>query len=83
MKPSLQIPQIVRFHRKKATLTQAELARLSGVGKTVVFDLEKGKVSIQLDSLLKVLHVLNISLNLDSPLMEEFNSSRKQDDEKS
>jgi DNA-binding XRE family transcriptional regulator len=40
--------KVVRFHRKKSGLTQQELAKLAGVGKTVVFDLEKGKKSIQM-----------------------------------
>ena len=67
-----QLGAIVRFHRKKSGLTQERLAVLAGVGKTVVFDIEKGKDSIQLDTLQKVLNVLNIRLNLESPLMEEF-----------
>lgn len=83
MKRDAPIPHIVRYHRKKAGLTQTELARMAGVGKTVVFDLEKGKKSIQLDSLKKVLHVLNISLNLESPLMEVFKSSQKESNEES
>ena len=67
-----QLGAIVRLHRKKSGLTQERLAVLAGVGKTVVFDIEKGKDSIQLDTLQKVLNVLNIRLNLESPLMEEF-----------
>lgn len=34
---------IIRGHRKKAGLTQKELADLAGLGKTVIFDIEKGK----------------------------------------
>lgn len=61
--------QIIRFHRKQSKLTQVELARLAGVGKTVVFDIENGKESIRLDTLLKVCHVLNIQIKLEGPLM--------------
>ena len=50
-------------------LSQAELAKLAGVGKTVVFDLEHGKLSIRYDTLTKILRVLNISIGFDSPLM--------------
>lgn len=50
-------------------LSQAELAKLAGVGKTVVFDLEHGKLSIRYDTLTKVLTVLNICIRLESPLM--------------
>lgn len=71
MKDSLK--DIVRQHRKLSRLSQAELAKLAGVGKTVVFDLEHGKESIQLDTLLKILAVLNISIRFESPLIMEAN----------
>lgn len=67
-----EISEIVRYHRKKAGLTQQELARLAGIGKTAVFDLEKGKQSIQLDTLGKILHALNITIKIESPLMGEY-----------
>ncbi len=63
---------MIRFHRKKAGLSQKELADLSGVGKTIVFDLEKGKETIRLNSFLKILEGLNIQMNFSSPLMEHF-----------
>lgn len=64
---SKEIAKIVHFCRKKSGLTQYELARMAGVGKTVVFDIEKGKETIQLNTLLKVLDVLNIQITLKSP----------------
>ena len=67
-----EIGKIARYHRKKAGLSQQEVARLAGIGKTAVFDLEKGKESIQLDTLWKVLRVLNITVKLESPLMERY-----------
>jgi transcriptional regulator with XRE-family HTH domain len=63
---------IVRFHRKRAGLSQAELARLAGVGKTVVFDVENNKQSVQCSTLKKILHALNISMTFESPLMKEL-----------
>ncbi len=42
---------VIRQHRKIAGLSQLQLAELAGVGKTVVFDLEKGKETVQLDTL--------------------------------
>lgn len=62
----------IRFHRRKAGLTQAGLARLAGVGKASVFDVEKGKETVQLDTLLKILSILNMELDVKSPLMVEF-----------
>jgi HTH-type transcriptional regulator/antitoxin HipB len=67
-----EIGSIVRFHRKKAGLTQKQLANLAGVGKTAVFDMEKGKSTIRLKTLLDVLLILNIRLSSESPLMEEW-----------
>ena len=67
-----QLGKIVRFHRKKSGLSQADFAKMIGVGKTVVYDLEKGKESIQLDTLNKILSGLNISVSLTSQLMKEY-----------
>ncbi len=76
MEPN-QIASIVHFHRKKSGLSQAELAKLAGLGKTVIFDIEKGKLSVRLDTLLKVLKVLNIKIELHSPLMILYKESDK------
>ena len=72
-----QISEIVRYHRKKSGLTQKELADLAGVGKTVIFDIESGKETIRLSTLLKVLSVLNITIEFTSPLMNELNEKSK------
>ena len=61
------IAQTIKYFRKRSGLSQLELAKIAGVGKTVVFDIEKGKESVQLNSLLKVLAVLNIKLSLETP----------------
>ncbi len=63
---------VIRQHRKLAGLTQSELAKVAGVGKTVVFDLEHGKESVQLDTVKKVLEVLNIQIALRSPVIERL-----------
>ncbi|MFV0565647.1 MAG: helix-turn-helix domain-containing protein [Flavobacteriaceae bacterium] len=60
--------EFVKIHRKKAGLTQLELANLAGIGKTTVFDIEKNKKSIRWNNLLAVLNVLNIKVELKSPL---------------
>ncbi|MEQ1853369.1 MAG: helix-turn-helix domain-containing protein [Chthoniobacteraceae bacterium] len=67
-----QLHEIVKTHRRTSGLSQAELAKFAGVGKTVVFDLEHGKLSIRYDTLTKILSVLNISISFDSPLMARF-----------
>ncbi len=67
------IAEVVRFHRKEAGLTQKQLADLAGVGKTVVFDIEKGKASVRLDTLEKVLDALNLKMTVHGPLMKREN----------
>ncbi|MCX7115753.1 MAG: helix-turn-helix transcriptional regulator [Gammaproteobacteria bacterium] len=64
---STEIATTLRYYRKKSGLTQQKLAMLAGVGKTVVFDLEKGKETVQLNTLLKVLAVLNIQMKFETP----------------
>jgi transcriptional regulator with XRE-family HTH domain len=67
-----QLGELVRFHRQRAGLTRRALADLAGVGKTVIFDIEHNKQTVQFDTLGKVLKVLNIRLVFESPLMQEF-----------
>lgn len=74
---SFIIGEIVRYHRKRSGLSQLELAELAGVGKTSVFDVEKGKASVRLNTLLAILSTLNITLNPCSPLMEEFTGTKR------
>lgn len=69
------LSQLIRSHRKKAGLTQARLATLAGVGKTVVWDLEHGKESVQWDTLQKLFQVLNITVAFHSPLLERKSTS--------
>ncbi len=66
------LQSLVKFHRKKAGLTQYKLAQMAGVGKTVVFDIENGKLTIQFTSLIKIFHVLNIAIEFKSPMMNAF-----------
>jgi len=71
LEPTL-LSTIIKHHRKAAGLSQLQLAEIAGVGKTVVFDLEKGKETVQLDTLRKILHVMNIKVELHSQLMNEI-----------
>ena len=70
--------KMVHFHRKQSGLSQQELARLSGLGKTVIFDVEKGQATTRLDTLLKIFNVLNIKITFQSPLMSLFEEQEKQ-----
>ena len=61
---------MVKNHRKKAGLTQIELANLAGIGKTTVFDIERNKETVRWSNILAVLQVLNIEVEFKSPLTE-------------
>ncbi len=76
---SQELAEIIRMHRKAAKLSRDKLAEISGVGKTVIYDIEKGKETIQLDTLRKLLSVLNIKIELTSSLMDNL---RNMEDEK-
>ncbi len=65
-----EIATIVRYCRKQSGLTQQALGKIAGVGKTVIFDIEKGKETVQLNSLLKVFAVLNIEMQLKTPFAD-------------
>ena len=67
------LAKIIKKHRKKAGLTQKESADISGVGKTVVFDVEKGKEKVQFKTLLKLFKVLNIKMKIESRLLQNGN----------
>ena len=71
-----KISDIVLFYRKKSGLSRNQLADLAGVGKTVIYDIEKGKETIRFSTLQKVLKVLNIKITFTSPLMEVLNEKR-------
>ena len=70
-----QLSEEIRFHRNKSCLTQKGLADLAGVGKTVIYEIEKGKETIQLDTIKKILSVLNIKIKFESPLMKLVEAS--------
>ncbi len=69
---SQELADEIRMHRKAAKLSRDKLAEMSGVGKTVIYDIEKGKETIQLDTLRKILSVLNIKIELTSPLLDNL-----------
>jgi HTH-type transcriptional regulator / antitoxin HipB len=72
----MDFDKIVHAHRKWAGLSQIELAKIAGVGKTVIHDIEKGKTTVRMDTLAKVCRALNITLTWDSPLREKYEQER-------
>ncbi len=64
----LDLGAFIKDHRKKAGLTQLQLADLAGIGKTTVFDIEKNKETVRFNNILAILQVLNIKIEFKSPL---------------
>lgn len=57
--------QAVRSARKQLSLTQPQLALAAGVGVRFIVDLEAGKPTLRLESILRVLHALGGELQVD------------------
>ncbi len=66
------LSKIILFHRQKSGLSRIKLANISGISKTVIYDIEHGKASVQFNSIHKVLQTLNIKIKFESPLMKSF-----------
>ena len=67
-----RIGDVVAYHRKASALSRIALAELARIGKTAIFDIEHGKPTVRFETLKRVLDVLNISIQLDSPLMAHY-----------
>ena len=76
----MNLEKVIKFHRKKAGLSRKELAELAGVGKTVIYDIEHGRKTIQLNIVKSILDALNIKIIFDSPFMEEIIENEKSRD---
>lgn len=73
---SSALASLVTFHRKRAELSQAELARHAGVSRFVVQDLEAGRDRTTWRNLLAVLAVLNLKLEPEGPLVAEWRQAQ-------
>lgn len=67
-----EIGEFVRIRRKAGGLSQRELGELAGVGTRFVSELERGKPTVRVDAVNKVLAVFGKSLGLvDAPKPDE------------
>lgn len=71
----MSLSSIVHYHRKRADLSRLQLANRAGVGKTVIYDLEHGKQSLQWNTIMAILAALKINIRFESELMEEWAKS--------
>lgn len=54
--------KFIKENRKKLDLTQAEIAKISGVGLKFIRELEQGKQNVKIDKLNQVLYVFSMEL---------------------
>lgn len=62
IKNTEDLGRIVRNARKLQKLTQDDLAGMAGTGRRFIVDLEKGKQTVQLGKVLRVLRTLGVSV---------------------
>ena len=67
-----QLASMIRWHRRRAELSQIELARHAGVSRYVVQDLEAGAGRTTWARILPVLRALNIQLLPQGPLVNQW-----------
>ena len=60
-----QLGELVRNSRKQLGLTQSQIALASGVGVRFMVDLEAGKPTLSLESVLKVIDALGGELQIN------------------
>ena len=75
IKSPQELGDALRYARKRLGLTQPRLALAAGVGVRFIVDLESGKPTVRLDSVLRVIDALGGVINLDglpSPASEVF-----------
>jgi transcriptional regulator with XRE-family HTH domain len=61
------LPRIVTATRKASGLSRSALAKLAGISQMTLFHFEHGRKTIQLDTLSKILSVLNIRVAFTPP----------------
>ncbi len=71
-----KIGLMIRNQRLRLGLSRMALAERAGVGKTVVFEVENGKASVQFDTLSKILSALDIQVRFRT---NDLNIAFKQD----
>ncbi|MBR1785945.1 MAG: helix-turn-helix transcriptional regulator [Paludibacteraceae bacterium] len=56
--------QIIKRRRMELGITQQTLALLAGIGINTLVSIERGKLSVSLSTLMKVLDCLGLEMNL-------------------
>ena len=72
---SLEIGRAVEYHRRRARITRKQLSMMCGLSQSAIYHVEKGRSTMQLNSLQNVLQALNMELVIQGPLMDEYQQS--------
>jgi len=62
LRTSADIGTVIKARREAMGLNQAELARLAGVGRQWLIQMEKGKPTAQIDPIFRTFEALNLKL---------------------
>jgi len=68
---AIEFGKLIHNARKKAKLTQTDLAAAAGIGERFIRELEKGKPSCQLEKSLLVAQMLGIKFEATLPPLDE------------
>lgn len=68
---TIEFGRLIRDMRKKANLTQADLAAAAGIGERFIRELEKGKPTCQFEKALLVAQMLGIQLEAKLPTIAD------------
>ncbi len=75
VRSTTDLSALVKTNRKKHGLTQAQLAKMSGIKPLWISQFERGKTTVQLDLVLRVLRVLDVRLCVENTPSYERNTS--------
>ena len=78
----MNLPSLVRFHRKAADLSQIELAALANVSRKVVQCIESGGEQVAGKNVQAVLAVRSVTLNPTGPLVSQWQVGVEHNDQK-
>jgi HTH-type transcriptional regulator/antitoxin HipB len=79
----MNLPSLVRYHRKAADLSQIELAELANVSRKVVQCVEAGGKQVSWKNVQAVLAVLNVTLTPTGPLVSQWQDGAGQHEQES
>lgn len=72
-----QLASLITWHRRRAGLSQVDLARHAGVSRYVVQDLEAGAGRTTWARMMPVLRALNLELVPQGPLVKDWQAEEQ------